>query len=558
MIIKAVLNNVVAITLILLITPTFVEAQTGVNDPRRILKRQIDQQQKQQIERQNEQPSKAVTIDGVPAPSPSQQKKEIPPFILNELVFSQTQAFSEEELIEFSKNIIGEATTLQTLRNFATSLERHYIDHGFIARVILPVQNIVEGKVDIKIIEARMGEKLVEGNIATKSSFVEKRLYDLNQGTLLDVNQLEESMLGINNIYDINIRAQLKPGKAFASSDVLLTILEPEQHQLNLVMDNYGNNSTGEFQQQIVYSNNSVTGYRDRFDANLRNATGGMDGSLAYSFYWPDSDLRTMIFYAQSEVDIINGPVKDLGIEGESSIALIDIRKSIFFTNDSLLTAGFSYNSSESTTYIESVELENTSTDTIKLGLSYWYRSINAYWSGNIAVSDSSTSGEFSSTAISDVDYNLLTGDGFYYHNFDSNYSAMIRVAFQLSGDDQLPSAGQFQIGGISSVRGYDNGLLSGDQGYSVGFEFHRRWDASLLQVGSSIDSYVFIDDGEVETGDSRRDQNLLSYGVGADWRLRQKIDIRTTLARSASSVEQSASDTVFYIKVNIPLLDLW
>jgi hemolysin activation/secretion protein len=63
-----------------------------------------------------------------------------------------------------------------------------------------------------------------------------------------------------------------------------------------------------------------------------------------------------------------------------------------------------------------------------------------------------------------------------------------------------------FQVGGNSSVRGYDVGVLSGDTGYLMSMEFHRT-------LANGIGGYLFHDYGSVRTRDLPRES---AHSVGA------------------------------------------
>lgn len=480
------------------------------------------------------------------------------PKVLKQLVFTSSDVFSAEELKAFSDHLLNTEITLQKLRLFVTSLEKSYIDKGYIARVILPPQKIHEGAIAIRLIEARVGEVKLTKIKNTNASFIDQRLDAPSGNELLNIHELEKRLININNVYDINLSAQLQPGQKFGSSDILLAVNEPEQHQLNLVLDDNGNESTGEFRQQLVYSNASLTGRRDRLDANIRNSDGSTDGALAYSFYWPASNLRTMLFYAQSEIDITSGPVSDLGVNGDSSVIFIDVSKPIYVTSDRGLTVRTSLDSADSKTRIDDVELEHTSTDTAKVGMGYWRRQGKLYWTTNVALGQHRTHGEFSSTTVRDIEYTTLSGDGFLYYNFGKPYSMQARGNYQFSSEDQLPSAGEFQIGGLGSIRGYDNGVLSGYKGYHLSFELHHNWDTDAWQAGSRMDSFIFLDNGQVDPGDSRRDDNLTSVGFGMNWRMRQGVNFSAAVAWAATQLEEDDEDTSIYLKIDIPLLSLW
>ncbi len=84
------------------------------------------------------------------------------------------------------------------------------------------------------------------------------------------------------------------------------------------------------------------------------------------------------------------------------------------------------------------------------------------------------------------------------------------RLDGQLGFNNYMPSARQFYIGGMYSVRGYKESLLSGDSGYSVGLEY-------IVPVTKDKKTSVFgfIDHGKV-FGDSAFDDSMLtSAGFG-------------------------------------------
>jgi len=103
---------------------------------------------------------------------------------------------------------------------------------------------------------------------------------------------------------------------------------------------------------------------------------------------------------------------------------------------------------------------------------------------------------------------------------------------------DSLPPAEQFQLGGAYSVRGYTEGLLTGDRGYSLSAEW--RWPVPFLRLISPwladrIQGAIFADYGQAYTDQSnpnfiqtdyirRLRTSLLSTGFGVRMRLTQYL----------------------------------
>jgi hemolysin activation/secretion protein len=112
-----------------------------------------------------------------------------------------------------------------------------------------------------------------------------------------------------------------------------------------------------------------------------------------------------------------------------------------------------------------------------------------------------------------------------------ANNLLIIRGAAQFT-PDALPSAEQFQVGGAFSVRGFTEGLLTGDRGYSFGVE-HRwpipglkkinPWLAERIQGASFFDiGQTWLDRSSTRFvgGISNQPDRTLLMGAGAGLRI--------------------------------------
>jgi hemolysin activation/secretion protein len=104
----------------------------------------------------------------------------------------------------------------------------------------------------------------------------------------------------------------------------------------------------------------------------------------------------------------------------------------------------------------------------------------------------------------------------------------LILRAYSQWTPDALPPIEQFQLGGINSVRGYSQGLLIGDKGYSLNAEW--RWPIPMLShvnpwLNERLQGALFFDYGQTWLDKSNkyytvastrnRATSLMSAGVG-------------------------------------------
>jgi len=114
--------------------------------------------------------------------------------------------------------------------------------------------------------------------------------------------------------------------------------------------------------------------------------------------------------------------------------------------------------------------------------------------------------------------------------NLPLDWQARAGLNAQLSGDLLLPSE-QFGAGGVSSVRGYPERILSGDQGYTVNFELYTpELNPYVGGPDASLRALVFVDGGRVSINDTPLPAGFrasqIIYSVGFGLRMTYKKDI--------------------------------
>jgi len=97
-----------------------------------------------------------------------------------------------------------------------------------------------------------------------------------------------------------------------------------------------------------------------------------------------------------------------------------------------------------------------------------------------------------------ELKYNLLLTR---QQSLGKDFVFVFRGNAQLSDRKLLPSSEQFQIGGMSSVRGYPEGLLIGDRGYLLNGELYFPLSFTEKEIfGASLrdklKGVIFVDHG--------------------------------------------------------------
>ena len=125
--------------------------------------------------------------------------------------------------------------------------------------------------------------------------------------------------------------------------------------------------------------------------------------------------------------------------------------------------------------------------------------------------------------------------------NFTKDIILTLRASGQVSDTKLLPPTEQFFIGGISTVKGYPEGLLSGDQGYAVSAELSFLLpfsDGGAFQkfLRDKVKGLVFVDHGGAfpYKGNSQsidNDDFLTSIGTGLNLNFSKYLSGKVLLA---------------------------
>ena len=121
------------------------------------------------------------------------------------------------ELAEQLKDFVGQELTFRQLQRAAPALIAYYARKGYLARVVLPPQEIKDGIVNVAITEGRRGSLRIdrkEGSrvdAARVQGFVERRL---GEGAAMNIAALEETLNILNDQPGVTARSSVAPGRS--------------------------------------------------------------------------------------------------------------------------------------------------------------------------------------------------------------------------------------------------------------------------------------------------------------------------------------------------------
>lgn len=463
---------------------------------------------------------------------------------IKKVEFSPSEIFTEDELQEMARPLLGETVTMTDIKNLVDKINRSYIINDYVtSRAYLPEQKIQDNTLTINLFEGKVGEVLVKGNTWTRKSYITKRL-GLQEGELFRLRVLENSLIKFNNDHfnytknPFALKAKLAPGKEQGTTDIIVDTNDPLPFKLTGVFDNAGRDTIGLLRGGVMASTESLTGNRDRLSLGSYFGKGTQIYFGDYNVPINKYGTRAGVSVSYNHIDVIKGPYRDFDISGNAFVYTAYISHPIINRPDFSLTSYTAGNFKTTKTFFSDVPIYRSKTASGTQGFTLRKDTKRGIWyTGHYA-----SVGYMDTIPAHDM-YWKYNGNITRLHDFGHGIIGQFRAAAQVAPSKELPWIEQFQIGGISSVRGYSEGLLIGRSGYFMSAELITPIPFLPKKVGTEKLGFVnlrdmikfalFFDQGCVfpykGVGGGHGDSSdvLMSIGPGLRFRLGDYLNAR-------------------------------
>lgn len=479
-----------------------------------------------QEQRLRQQPVKPeITMPAAPAASEVSQIKNIP---VKEFLVDDSAILSREEIQTTLAPYVGKTLSLADLMAAVDALNKLYSDKEMpTARAFLPPQEIKDGLVKIRLVEAHLGEIRLGELTQVTPEFVRERMR-ISNGDLMSVTKLENDLMRFNRLHDVQLRASVQPGKGIGTTDVQLEAAEPKRYQFSMFADNAGRYTVGENRLGFTARALGVSGRGDNLTFTAITGRGSDSYALGYSVPLTNQDIKLDVSYSQGGIKVVEGAFVPLDVSGDSKDFAVGLSKPIVVEAGRLLNLYGRLSAKESVSEFGGVTQQNLDLTVLTLGMSSERQEDGAAWTYDVSLNEGlkDLGGEASFFA--------LRANAAWMGRFGTRSQVILRGGLQLSPTQLIPSAEQFQLGGSASVRGYSEGLLSGRNGYLISAEWRYALqdpEEYLLQHPDApvFTGLLFLDHGGAfpyrpsPLKDATAGDYLTGVGIGfqADWKSR-------------------------------------
>lgn len=431
------------------------------------------------------------------------------------VVTDPSEILTEQEIRAITEKLEGKTVGVDELQQAVDQINRLYEEKNYItARAVLPPQTVTDGIVRIQLVEGRIGEILIEDNQYTKDSYFLDRIRT-KPGDLVRLDQIEDDLIYFNLTNDVQVRAELRPGRQFGTTDVALKVLEPAARQVILYTDNGGRTETGEYRFGLNAVHNSLLGLRHSltFGAVCSGGSLGLSASYEAPVDGPAGTrgARVGVSFEGSETHFIAGQLEP--VDADTVVFALGAKLSwpTIVSQQVQTDLSVGVQSHKSDIFFSGVKLVSTSVQ--KVNLSATTRFVGA--DQVVQVQDSLIAGNVEIPAPKP--FFKYSGSLIWQRAFTNGSILTCRGVFQLSDGQPLPSSEQFAIGGVSTVRGLPEGARMGNKGYLVSLELS-------YSITPKVRGTMFVDHGAAfpyrgDDGPVEGSDYITSFGLGATMR---------------------------------------
>lgn len=466
---------------------------------------------------------------------------------LKSIQFTGVTILGDMELKGIVEPFLNTPMTYEQMLEVGMVVESYYRKNNYLARAILPPQELSNGVLMVDVIESVFSKVEIEQELEDLPNTQDHvtALIESQQrtGEPLNTQSLSRALALANDVPGMNVQGSLRQGRDAGETELLLKLYQGRTRQTELTMDNAGSRSTG-FMRVMA----SVTWFNPNDLADLLNIvavhTRGSDyARLAYSIPVGTGGWRAGVNASTMNYKVVVGEQGMVGAFGQAMTKGMELIYPLLRADNSSATVTLAADTKKfQNTSAQGLVMSDYEAKVMSAQVSGFYRDINpgggtGTYSLQLSHGDINLDGSLSqqtdkNTVKTEGVFNKIRLNGTWQQPITASTSAFVSYTGQLS-DKNLDSSEKMQLGGMNGVRAYPTGEGSGSDGQMVQLELRQ-------QLENGINMAAFYDWGQVwlqhdpnYPGGPKHNLNTYKgFGASVGYTTEDGINIKATWAR--------------------------
>ena len=419
---------------------------------------------------------------------PIKKEEDLIKVFVKEFSFDGNKKYPTSEFQKLVKDKVNKELVYADLRNILQEVSFYYRSKGFLATAFLPEQDIKDGKIQIFIVEGKIGKIEIKADVKKELNISRERIKKfifnkINPNETLNIVQLDRNIRNLNNTPGINAIAQLVEGDKLGETNIVISASNTKTLSTTSLVDNNGSRSSGYERVTNILNFDSVFNKGERFSVTdvITEGSHYYAGSVTIPLGY--DGLQTTFRVSKMEYDL-GAPFASTDPTGYSTEFFLGFNKELMIKPDKSLTSSLSFSRND---YVNDLNTgSNSNKDITKSSLNLTFNNQDKYFSGGAnTVAFTGTFGSLDLTdntnnfdtdqltAKANGDYWKLAINANRFQRVTDTVSAVIKFNGQYT-DKNLDGAEQLSLGGPNAVRAYPSNEAAGDQGFVSSLEFNK------------------------------------------------------------------------------------
>ncbi len=467
-------------------------------------------------------------------------------FVAKKFVFVGNTKVSNDELQSLVSNFIGKNVSYDDLKLITDVITEYYHQKGWLGRAILPQQDVTEGTVTIRIIEAKLGGiKIDNQSKRVSDERVESWIYGaIPKASELSLSDLDRALLTLNDFPDIAVAGTLEEGAKPGETVLLLTVTDKPLINGQVTADNYGDSNSGRARASALVSVNSPFGIGDQFTLYGMYSQGNSYGRVGYTLPVGSDGLRVGINGSTMSYRILNSNFQSAYVNGFANTGGVEVTYPFIRTRPMNLVGVLNWNYNQFRNFSNGTSIPENSYDSNVAQYGASGNLIDGLFGGGLNTGSLIAS---SGTIQKNTSANGVDG-GFTKLRYAANrnqaltetLSFYVGISGQIASKN-MDSSEQLYLGGPMNVRAYSSGQGGASQGNLTTVELRQNLPYQTQLV-------AFYDLGNVQVTKfntqnlAYNNYTLQGYGLGVNWFGPHGISFKAVWAQRTGQLSQAAS----------------
>ena len=430
----------------------------------------------------------------------------------------------------------GKSLTLREMEESIARITTLYRENGYpLARAVLPAQEIDErAEVTVQVLEAQWGQITFNNQSPVADTVLRRAVAVLKSGALVRRADIDEATLYLADVPGIAPRATIRAGAEPGTSDVVFDVSAGKTEAGSIALDGNGSAYTGRNRLDLNYQIFNPFSLGDQASISLLS-TGENLNSFRWSYEIPVWRAGTVLGFSSSRLQYrLGGTAQLLDASGSAQQTSLWLQKYVLrgFRTNVLARAQFDMmNLNDQVATADTKTLRHMQKQSLEISGDSnmpWLGSAShnfaaSFHFGQIGFDDAQAQEADSAAAKTDGKFTYLTLRVSRNQALGSATSLYLAWSGQWAGGN-LDASQKFSLGGPNSVRAYESGAISGDNGQLATIELRYALPAlAALPSLSQWQAVLFADYGQLKINQSPWTQSsneaaLGGVGLGLNW----------------------------------------